>query len=524
MVSNNEKESRNIPTHQRAAMRTLKIEVKADFVRTHKLDTPRLSTASIPSLGESEERGAPRLQPSKSVKARNDSAQEEGPTMQTSKADGSKRERPTSRTFTFNRSNSPTKKQRATELGAAANPSPIPKSPSSRSLASDAASNRSVSNSSKTVKSAEFINYLKKTVKPQDVEVGKLHKLRLLLRNETVEWVNTFIQDGGMLELVGLLHRIMEIEWREDHEDTLLHELLRCLKGLCTTDSALKQLASIAPTLYPALLGMLFDEEHKGPSEFTTRELIIQIVFAHIDMAPESELATRAEELLAYLRDPVKEKESSTIPFILQMHTSRPYQVWCKEMTNVTKEVFWIFIHHLNVVPVPPAPSAETQAKSYATRHFPGPRAIVPAAPYVGGVEWDATNYLATHIDLLNGVMASLPTREARNELRENLRISGFEKLMGHLRACNPKYYGAVHDSIKVWVGAALEDDWDVKPVRMGSGDKNNGSTSPVKMSPKKKAEPAPQIDVPKLDLGLAFDREIDIGGPVGGKNDDDWI
>jgi hypothetical protein len=503
-------------------MRTLKIEVKADFVRTHKLDTPRLSTTSIPSIGESEGKGAVKQGPSKSTKSRNDSAQEEPLTLQTSKADGTKRERPISRTFTFNRSNSPTKKQRATELGTNAKPSPIPKSPSSRSLISDAASNRSVSNSSKTVKSTEFINYLKKTPKPQDVEVGKLHKLRLLLRNETVDWVDTFIQDGGMLELVGLLHRIMDIEWREDHEDTLLHELLRCLKGLCTTDSALKQLASISTTLYPALLGMLFDEEHKGPSEFTTRELIIQIVFAHIDMAPESELPSRAAELLTYLKDPAKEKESSTIPFILQMHTSRPYQVWCKEMTNVTKEVFWIFIHHLNVVPIPPQPPFESTPKSYAKTHFPGPRAIVPAAPYVGGVEWDATNYVATHIDLLNGLVASLPTREARNTFREELRISGFEKLMGHLRACNPKYYGAVHDSIKVWIGAALEDDWDVKNVRMGSGDK--GTTSPVKMSPKKKAEAPPQIDVPKLDLGLGFDKEIDVGGPVGGRRDDDWI
>src|SRR5689334_1369748 len=125
MVSNDDKESRNIPTHQRAAMRTLKIEVKADFVRTHKLDTPRLSTNSVPSLGESDDRGASKLHPSRS--ARTDSAQEEGVTTQASKADGSKRERPTSRTFTFNRSNSPTKKQRATELGATAKPSPIPK-------------------------------------------------------------------------------------------------------------------------------------------------------------------------------------------------------------------------------------------------------------------------------------------------------------------------------------------------------------------------------------------------------------
>jgi hypothetical protein len=189
-------------------------------------------------------------------------------------------------------------------------------------------------------------------------------------------------------------------------------------------------------------------------------------------------------------------------------------------MSNVTKEVFWIFIHHLNVVPVPPA--SKDAGKSYAKTHFPGQRAIVPAAPYVGGVEWDATNYLATHVDLLNGLLASLPTRDARNTLRQELKVSGFEKLMGHLRACNPKYYGAVHDSVKVWIGAALEDDWDVKTVRMGPGDGKSGVSSPVKQSPKKKVEPAPQIQAPKLDFGLGFDKEIGIGG--GKRDDDDWI
>ena len=208
------------------------------------------------------------------------------------------------------------------------------------------------------------------------------------------------------------------------------------------------------------------------------------------------------------------------MPFILQMHQSRPYQVWCKEMSNVTKEVFWIFIHNLNVIPVPPAPTVDGPPKSYAKTHFPGQRAIVPAAPYVGGVEWDATNYLATHIDLLNGLIAALPTREARNTFRHECQISGFEKLMGHLRACNPKYYGAVHDSIKVWIGAALEDDWDVKPVRMGPGEGKSTTTSPVKMSPKKKAEKPPQIQAPKLDFGLGFDKEINVGG---GNKDDDW-
>jgi hypothetical protein len=497
-------------------MRTLKLEVKADFVRMHKLDSSQTSRtrSTQSSIGEAE--GRPVL------KSRDGSVEEERVEIRATSAGSSKRERPRSRTFTFSRSDSPTKKQKgdANERKASSKSNPIPKSPSTRSLVSNASDGCS-SNGVKAVKPDEFISYLKQTSKPQTVEVGKLHKLRLLLRNETVDWVDTFIRDGGMSELVALLHRIMEIEWREDHEDTLLHELLRCLKGLCTTATALKQLYEISSTLYPALLAMLFDEEHKGPSEFTTRELVIDIIFAHISMAPEAELEARATQLLKFLKDPVKEKESSTVPFILQMHQPRPYQVWCKEMTNVTKEVFWIFIHHLNVVPVPPAPK-DILPKSYAKTHFPGQRAIVPAAPYVGGVEWDATNYLATHIDLLNGLLASLPSRSARNTLRQEFRVSGFEKLMGHLRACNAKYYGAVHDSIKVWIGAALEDDWDIKTVRMGPGEGKSGVNSPVKMSPKKKAEQAPQLQAPKFDLNLGFEREIQIGGV--GKKDDDWI
>jgi hypothetical protein len=61
---------------------------------------------------------------------------------------------------------------------------------------------------------ADFVSYLRKVQKPELVEVGKLHKLRLLLRNETVAWTEDFIRQGGMEEIVGLLHRIMSVEWR----------------------------------------------------------------------------------------------------------------------------------------------------------------------------------------------------------------------------------------------------------------------------------------------------------------------
>ncbi|KAF2116053.1 GTPase binding protein-like protein Rid1 [Lophiotrema nucula] len=518
-------ESRNIPQHQRAAMRTLKLEVKADFVRTHKLDTPqsvsRATSAHSTKVDfNGKKSGKPTL--SKTSKSRDGSDGEDGTPLQAAiSGASSKRERPRSRTFTFSKGDSPTKKQKADAAADERKSSrpTIPKSPSTRSLVSNG-SQRS-NKGPKTADPDEYVSYIKKTIKPQDVEIGKLHKLRLLLRNETVEWVDTFLQEGGMTELAGLLHRIMEVEWREDHEDQLLHEVLRCLKGLTTTDTALKQLADMAPTLFPALLAMLFDEEHKGPSDFTTRELLIQLLFAHLSAAPEDQLPSRADELLKYLKDPIKEKESSTVPFILQMHQSRPYQVWCKEITNVTKEVFWIFIHNLNVIPVPPAP--EGAPKTYAKTFFPGPRAIVPAAPYVGGVEWDATNYIATHLDLLNGLISSLPSREARNALRSEFKISGFEKLMSHIRACNPKYYGAVHDAVKVWIGAGLEDGWDVKVVRMGAGD-GKGPGSPVK-SPKK-VEKAPQIQAPRMDLQMGLGLDMGFDKEVGARKrvDDDWV
>lgn len=61
---------------------------------------------------------------------------------------------------------------------------------------------------------SDFVHYLREIQKPEMVEVGKMHKLRLLLRNETVHWVNDFITEGGMDEIVQLLYRIMKMTWR----------------------------------------------------------------------------------------------------------------------------------------------------------------------------------------------------------------------------------------------------------------------------------------------------------------------
>lgn len=70
--------------------------------------------------------------------------------------------------------------------------------------------------------------------------------------------------------------------FREEHEDALLHEVLLCLKALCTTKRALRELDGIQTTLFPQLVRMIFDEEHKGPSEFNTRGIVFSLLCGSI--------------------------------------------------------------------------------------------------------------------------------------------------------------------------------------------------------------------------------------------------
>ena len=328
----------------------------------------------------------------------------------------------------------------------------------------------------------------------------------------------------------------------------------------------MQYLHSIQGKLFPALLRMLFDPEKKGPSEFTTRNIITSVIFTYIKSASPQDRPVRARTVLEHLRDPEPKEEDRPLGFVLEMRRDRPYRVWCKEVVGVTKEVFWIFLHHLNVVHLPrekeieqqkqqmrqmqpdadadatgrgppPAASDAMGDETYMRLHFPQERPPVPAAPYVGGVEWDATNYLASHLDVLNAIVACTPGRAARNALREALRISGWERCMGgSLRLCKEKFYPGVHDALRTWVAAAADDGWAVRDVRHGPPPPGEASRS---ASPAKKPNhggfvgggikihnhnigsssnynnnnnnnmrrddllPPPKIEIPRLSLGL---------------------
>jgi hypothetical protein len=270
-------EARNIPEPQRQKMRTLTLRVKADFVRQDQ-STSKTPHTSPPGSVSQASQGQPLAASSK------DSVGQSTQVVDDDDAKSTKRTRARSRTFTFSKGDrtgerTPAKKQRShTRALSSFVPSKDSKAGSNQPM-SPTTPNGSLGR--KTVPPsypADYISYIKSAQDPTKTEIGKLHKLRLLLRNETVAWVDTFISLGGMAEIVNLLDRIMAIEWREDHEDQLLHETLLCLKGLCTTERAMVELDGCADILFPKLLGMLFDDEKKGPAEYTTRTIIINVI------------------------------------------------------------------------------------------------------------------------------------------------------------------------------------------------------------------------------------------------------
>ena len=270
-------DSRNVPEPMRQKMRSLTLRVKADFV---KQDQQASKTAKSSPIGPAEGGNAKSM--SSPTKATNSSPTDDGKNDEESKS--TKRSRPRSRTFTFSKGDkrgadaSPSKRQRPqSKSQATSTHSPTESSKRNSSTPNTPRTSLDKGRAATTVP-ADYIAYLKENQNPVHIEVGRLHKLRILLRNETVAWVDSFISLGGMSEIVALLHRIMAVEWREEHEDQLLHETLLCLKGLCTTGRAMVELEKVADGLFPALLGMLYDEEKKGPAEYSTRTIVTTVL------------------------------------------------------------------------------------------------------------------------------------------------------------------------------------------------------------------------------------------------------
>jgi hypothetical protein len=209
---------RNIPENQRYKMRNLSETIKMEFIRQDwaemqaKMDRPS-SHDGKPRAGSGTGPPATGLTPEQQQLDENNGG---NPAKKEKKKHG----RGLSLTIvrgTGNKSNpaSPAKKKGDSTLGRHF------RTKSTESLVSEPPSPFSSSYGSSFLAKVkgqqvpgDFVAYLQKVHQPELVEVGKLHKLRLLLRNETVAWTEDFIRQGGMKEIVELLHRILAVEWR----------------------------------------------------------------------------------------------------------------------------------------------------------------------------------------------------------------------------------------------------------------------------------------------------------------------
>lgn len=190
---------RNIPEDQRHKMRNVALSIKLSLIKHDQEETQNGSIPRPTTDGSTASTASDATQATPEVK-----------------------KRPRSRTFTLSRSSkdmtSPTKKTKAEGTisrgflpGKASDAGPTT-SKTFTGAGANVASNIIAKARGQTAD--DFVSYLRKVQNPAVVEVGKMRKLRQLLRNEKIGWTDEFIHLGGMKEIVGLLHRIMEVEWR----------------------------------------------------------------------------------------------------------------------------------------------------------------------------------------------------------------------------------------------------------------------------------------------------------------------
>lgn len=75
-----------------------------------------------------------------------------------------------------------------------------------------------------------------KTLKSLD-PVKDLRKLRVLLRNESIQWLQEWVRVDGYKGLIERLWEVLSLEWREEqHDDAVLLELLKCFRALLMLD------------------------------------------------------------------------------------------------------------------------------------------------------------------------------------------------------------------------------------------------------------------------------------------------
>ncbi|KAJ7126744.1 armadillo-type protein [Mycena epipterygia] len=346
----------------------------------------------------------------------------------------------------------------------------------------------------KDISPMRFFSILSGTSTTQ-LDIENVKKLRLLLRNESASWSEEFLKLGGYAALLTRLNEILEVEWREEqHDDQILHELLRCFKALSTSSIGCFALRSSCPTPFVQLVALLYSD--KKPGEVATRQLIVDLLIILFELYPTSSLpclgsrpyprreawetastAPTASNLItlpaphktfyslirALLLTPAPPpSESPAAPisphaFIESLHRPRIYKTYLQELSDVCRDYFWVFCHPNNTIWI----LSETDEGRVEKPRAPG--------GMTGGVEFEAMGYFTTHLKLINSIAQAvaemnLPKDNEHSAYRfhADLFLSGFERIVLISRKASTTYYPTLHLELARYVAHSGRAGYDL--------------------------------------------------------------
>ncbi|KIM33287.1 hypothetical protein M408DRAFT_326062 [Serendipita vermifera MAFF 305830] len=343
---------------------------------------------------------------------------------------------------------------------------------------------------------ARFSAMLSQT-KSTELEVERLKKLRIMLRNEAASWSEGFIIEGGYSSLLARLNEMLDVEWREEQrDDQILHELLRCFKALSTSSIGCFALRSSAPRPFVQLVSLLYSD--KKPGDACSRILIVELLIILTELYPtvatsplpprpssglglttaprlpegtvpksEYPLPAPHTSLFALLRavlltpKPLP-SECPSLPisphaFIESLHHARIYKAYLGEVADVCRDYFWVFCHPANGI-------WDMEAVDIA-------KVEAPRAPggMTGGVEFEAMHYLTCHFKLLNAIgraaaQLQLPSDHELSAARyhHDLFMSGIERIIAGARKASTVYYPTLHLEIARYVQSVRESGMEL--------------------------------------------------------------
>ena len=211
------------------------------------------------------------------------------------------------------------------------------------------------------------------------------------------------------------------LDREEQHDDQILHELLRCFKALSTSSIGCFALRSSCPTPFVQLVSLLYSD--KKPGDLCSRQLIVDLLQILFDIypatpqasaghnarlrreafehsvatapsapvpgdtlpSPHKSLYSLVRALLLTPAPPPTEAPSTPISphaFIASLHTPRIYKSYLQELSDVCRDYFWVFCHPQNTI--------------WDIHQTDEAKVERPRAPggMTGGVEYGAVGYL----------------------------------------------------------------------------------------------------------------------------------